>query len=100
MAVPAVQTRRSSQWIFWNHTALRQTQARRLRSYLSREKVTVLGGTPALRQSNLHAGLIQNLPGCRLKLVPSRKERIGGVKDVPEQAFPLEGGALDIASAD
>ena len=100
MAVPAVQTRRSSQWIFWNHTALRQTQARRLRSYLSREKVTVLGGTPALRQSNLHAGLIQNLPGCRLKLVPSRKERIGGVKDVPQQAFPLECGTLDIASAD
>ena len=49
---------------------------------------------------HLQASLIQNLPGCRLKLVPSWKERIGCVEDVAQQAFPLQCGSLDVASAD
>jgi hypothetical protein len=48
----------------------------------------------------LQASLIQNLPGCHPKLIPSWKERIGCVENVSEQAFPLECGTLDIPSAD
>jgi hypothetical protein len=46
------------------------------------------------------ASFIKNLPRCRLKLIPSWEERIGCVKNVSEQAFPFQGGTLDIASAD
>jgi hypothetical protein len=49
---------------------------------------------------HLQASFIKNLPRCRLKLIPSRKERIGGVKNVSAQAFPFQDGPLDIASAD
>jgi hypothetical protein len=49
---------------------------------------------------HLRASFIKNLPRHRLKLMPSWKERIGGVKKVSEQAFPLEDGTLDVASAD
>jgi len=51
-------------------------------------------------RDHLQASFIKNLPRCRLKLIPSRKEWIGGVKKVSEQAFPLKDGALDIPSAD
>jgi len=51
-------------------------------------------------RDHLQASFIKNLPRCRLKLIPSRKEWIGGVKKVTEQAFPLQCGALDIPSAD
>jgi len=51
-------------------------------------------------RDHLQASFIKNLPRCRLKVIPSRKERIGGVKKVSEQAFPLEDGTLDVASAD
>jgi hypothetical protein len=51
-------------------------------------------------RDHLQASFIKNLPRCRLKLISSRKEWIGGVKNVSEQAFPLQGGTLDIASAD
>jgi len=51
-------------------------------------------------RDDLRASFIKNLPRRRLKLIPSRKERIGGVKNVPEQAFPLECGTLDVSSAD
>jgi hypothetical protein len=50
-------------------------------------------------QDHLQASFIKNLPRCRLKLIPSRKDRIGCVKNVSEQAFPLQDGAFDIPSA-
>ena len=51
-------------------------------------------------RDHLQASFIKNLPRCRLKVIPSRKDRIGGVKKVPEQAFPFQDGTLDVASAD
>jgi hypothetical protein len=51
-------------------------------------------------RDDLRASFIKNLPRRRLKLIPSRKERIGCVKNVSEQAFPFQGGSLDIPSAD
>ena len=51
-------------------------------------------------RNHLQASFIKNLPRRRLKLVPSWKDRIGCVKNVSEQAFPLECGTLDIPSAD
>jgi hypothetical protein len=35
-------------------------------------------------QDHLQASFIKNLPCCGLKLIPSRKERIGCVKNVSE----------------
>jgi hypothetical protein len=51
-------------------------------------------------RDHLQASFIKNLPRCRLKVIPSRKDRIGGVKNVSEQAFPFQDGTLDIPSAD
>jgi hypothetical protein len=51
-------------------------------------------------RDHLQASFIKNLPRCRLKLIPSRKEWIGGVKKVSEQAFPLKDGTLDIPTTD
>ncbi len=51
-------------------------------------------------RDHLRASFIKNLSSRRLKLIPSRKERIGCVKNVSEQAFPLQCGTLDIPSAD
>ena len=51
-------------------------------------------------RDRLQASFIKNLPRCRLKLIPSRKDRIGGVENVSEQASPLQCGALDVATAD
>jgi hypothetical protein len=51
-------------------------------------------------RDDLRASFIKNLPRCRLKLIPSRKERIFCVKNVSEQAFPLQCGTLDVISAD
>jgi hypothetical protein len=51
-------------------------------------------------RDHLQASFIKNLPRRRLKLIPSRKEWIGCVKNVSEQASPLQCGTLDIPSAD
>ena len=51
-------------------------------------------------RDHLQASFIKNLPRCRQKLIPSWKDRIGCVKNVSEQASPLECGTLDIPSAD
>ena len=44
--------------------------------------------------------VVEGLLGGGLEFVPARGLRVGGVEDVAEQAFPFEGGALDIAPSD
>jgi len=51
-------------------------------------------------RDHLQASFIKNLPRRGLKFIPPWKDRIGCVKNVSEQASPLQDGTLDIPSAD